>query len=45
MPQDPRVASEGSHEEEEDFFGLDDLLPVRSPHLFTYFPLSNLLPK
>ncbi|UOH82937.1 hypothetical protein LQV05_005650 [Cryptococcus neoformans] len=27
MPQDPRVASEGSHEEEEDFFGLDDLLP------------------
>lgn len=46
MSQGPRVASQGSQEEEEeDFFGLDDLLPVRSPCLFTLFPFSNLLPK
>lgn len=46
MPQEPRVASQGpQEEEEEDFFGLDDLLPVCSPCLFTLFPFSNLLPK
>lgn len=46
MSQEHRVTSEGSQEEEEeDFFGLDDLLPVRSPCLFTLFPFSNLLSK
>lgn len=40
MSQGPRVASQGSQEEEEeDFFGLDDLLPVRSPCLFTLFSI------
>lgn len=46
MSQEPKVASQGSQEEEEeDFSGLDDLLPVRSPCLFTLFPFSSLLPK
>lgn len=45
MSQDPILTSKGSQEEEEDFFGLDNFFPVCSPHLFTLFPLSNLLPK